>query len=77
MTSLDHVAGAGTDISQQKWRPEEAGALAVEGKLCPGAGFDVLNSFFRPGQCCGSESSDPDRYPGPAHPDPPLLTKSV
>ncbi len=46
MTSLDHVAVAGTDISQQKWRPEEARDVAVEGKLCLGAGPDVSNSFL-------------------------------
>jgi hypothetical protein len=43
MASLDPVAVAGTDICQQKWRPEEDEKLALEGKLCLGAGFDVLN----------------------------------
>jgi hypothetical protein len=57
MTSLDHVAVAGTDISQQKWRPDEAGALAVEGKLCPGAGFDVLNSFLDLNSVVGPEQA--------------------
>ncbi len=46
MTSLDHVAVAGTDdISQQKWIPEEAGALAVEGKLCLGTAATFQRDF--------------------------------